>query len=136
LFSISFFYTTGRLGNRGSVLCRGKRFVSSAQRLDRLWGPPTLIQWGSEVKRPEHEADHSASSGSQVMNAWSFTSTAHIFMTSFLIKHKENLIFTFPAFLQFSSGLIFFSSSHYHLPFLFILLCYFIPFLLSLFRSS
>jgi hypothetical protein len=35
-----------RLDGRGLIPGRGKRFLSSPQRSDRLWGPPSLLSNG------------------------------------------------------------------------------------------
>jgi hypothetical protein len=35
-----------RLDGRGSIPVRGKKFLSSPQRPDRLWGPPSLLSDG------------------------------------------------------------------------------------------
>jgi hypothetical protein len=59
--------------------------------------PP--IQWvpGASslgVKRPGREVDHSAPSGAEVKNAWSYTSTPqYVFMAGCLVKHRNNFIF-------------------------------------------
>jgi hypothetical protein len=55
------------IGVRGSVPVRGKTFISSAKRSDRLWGwlIEAPVQWVSEDisagrKRSVRETDHSA----------------------------------------------------------------------------
>jgi hypothetical protein len=61
--------------------------------------PP--IQWmpGSlslGVKWLRHEADHSPPSSAEVKNASSYISTPqYIFMASCLVKHRDNITFTF-----------------------------------------
>jgi hypothetical protein len=45
-----------------SILDRGKRFMSSPKRPDRLWGPPSVLHNGTRalflgVKRQGHEAE-------------------------------------------------------------------------------
>jgi hypothetical protein len=46
---------------RSSILGRRKRFFSSPQRLDRLWGQLSLLTNGySGVQRPRRESDHSS----------------------------------------------------------------------------
>jgi len=60
------------------------------------------------VKRPGREADHSPPSSAEVKNAWIYTSTTHtsswrgaqsrtgyVFMTWYLVKHRDNFTFTF-----------------------------------------
>jgi hypothetical protein len=60
-----------------------------------------LIQWVPRalslgVKRPGHEAGHSAPSSAEVKNAWSYTSTPqYALMACCLVKHRDNFTFTF-----------------------------------------
>jgi len=47
-----------------------------------------------DVKRPEREADHSASSSAEVKILWAFISTPqYVFMAWCLIKHTDNFSF-------------------------------------------
>jgi hypothetical protein len=55
---------------------------------DRLWDPPSLLfskcwaLYTLALKPPECKADHSSSSGAEVKNEWSYTSTSpYAFMT-------------------------------------------------------
>jgi hypothetical protein len=86
-------------------------FSSTASR--PTLGAPHPHPVGFRGKALGREADHSAPFSAKVMNAWSCTSTSHIFMSSCLIKHKDNFIVTFSAFPIFSSG--FSSSSEFSL---------------------
>jgi hypothetical protein len=46
----TFPYCSGLLMSRGSIPGRSKRFISSTQRSDRLWGPPSvLVNWDWEL---------------------------------------------------------------------------------------
>jgi hypothetical protein len=61
---------------------------------------PASCQMGTEglyagVKRPGREAHHSLPSSAKVKNAWSYTSTQHIFMAWGLVKQRDNFTFTF-----------------------------------------
>jgi hypothetical protein len=61
------------MDRQGSTLGRVKRFFSSPQRPDRLWGAPSLLSSGyrgrfSGCKRPEREADDSPPSSSEIKN--------------------------------------------------------------------
>jgi hypothetical protein len=62
------------LDGRGSFPGRGKRFVSSPQRPDRLWGPPSHLTNGYRgafslvVKRPGSKADYSPPSSVEIKN--------------------------------------------------------------------
>jgi hypothetical protein len=57
------------VGYSCSVTGRDKIFVFIPQRLDRLWGPPSLLCSGYRgVKRPKSEADHSHASSAEVKN--------------------------------------------------------------------
>jgi hypothetical protein len=63
-------------GRPGFVSRQGRIFVF-AQRPYRLWVPPRLLSRGyrvpsSEVKRPEHENNHSPPFSAEVKNAWSY----------------------------------------------------------------
>jgi hypothetical protein len=61
--------------------------------------PP--IQWvpgaiSLGVKRPGREADHLPPSSAEVKSTWSYTSTPqYAFMAWSLVKHRDNLTFTF-----------------------------------------
>jgi hypothetical protein len=60
-----------RLDGRGSILGRGKVFISTSQNPDRLWDPFSFLSDGYQgfspgVKRPEHEADHPYTSSAEV----------------------------------------------------------------------
>lgn len=64
------------LEGRGSIPGRGKRFFSTLQRSDLLWGPAYPVAIGGyfpEVKRPERKADHSPSSSDEVNNSEAIT---------------------------------------------------------------
>jgi hypothetical protein len=81
----------------GLILGRGKGLF--AQRLDRVWGLPSLLSNGYQglfppgIKRQGREADHSSASNDEDMNASSSTSTSpYVFMEWCLIKNKEILI--------------------------------------------
>jgi len=52
---------SGWQNNRGLILCRGENDISSPKRLDLHWGQHSLLlnAVSPEVKRLEHEADHS-----------------------------------------------------------------------------
>jgi hypothetical protein len=57
----------------GSISGRGKRFLSTPQRPDRLWGSASYLthtNWDISpgVKRPRREADHSPASSARVKN--------------------------------------------------------------------
>jgi hypothetical protein len=63
------------LDDRGSIPGRGKRFYSSPLHPDRLWFPPILLSNGYrgvlylEVKRSDHDADHSPPYAGKVKNS-------------------------------------------------------------------
>jgi hypothetical protein len=64
-----------RLGDRGSIAGRGKRFFSTPQRADRFWGPHSLLSNGYArgapspwVNRPGREANHSPPPSAEVKN--------------------------------------------------------------------
>jgi hypothetical protein len=54
--------------------CGSKRFFSSSEHLDQLWGPPSLLVKGYQglftlgIKRLGHEADHSPTSSVEIKN--------------------------------------------------------------------
>jgi hypothetical protein len=75
------------------VPSRGRFFCFSSSSALGPTQPP--IQWvpgalSPDVKRLEREADHSPSSGAEVKNAWSYTSTPH-FMAWCLVKYRIRL---------------------------------------------
>jgi hypothetical protein len=55
--------TSYALNGRGSILGKGKNFISTPQRPDQLWGPtsPKSVPGAlpHELKRPGRKADHS-----------------------------------------------------------------------------
>jgi hypothetical protein len=63
-----------RLGGRGSIPGRGKRFFSNPQRLDRLWGPPSILCNGylglfyPGANWQGRKADHSPPSTAEIKN--------------------------------------------------------------------
>jgi hypothetical protein len=72
----------GLMNGRGSIPGRGKRFLSSLQRPDRLWGPPSLLSNGYRrlspgIKRPRREADRSPPSSAQVKNGEAVSPLLH-----------------------------------------------------------
>jgi hypothetical protein len=80
---------------QGSNPGRGKIIFSIAKRPDHLWGPPNFLfnsYQGSflELKRPEHEVDHSFQSNAEVKNKWSSTSTS---LTRLHGADRENFVF-------------------------------------------
>jgi hypothetical protein len=68
--------TDCEMDGRGSTPGTGKRFLSSPQRPDRLWGPPNPLSNGYRgaispgVKRQGSKADHSSQSRSRVMELY------------------------------------------------------------------
>jgi hypothetical protein len=60
-----------------------EKFFSSPPRLDRFWGPPSLLYNGYQgdfsagIERSGREADHSPSA--EVNNEWNYNSTPHKF---------------------------------------------------------
>jgi hypothetical protein len=47
------------------------------------------------VQRPGREADHSPPPDAEVKNSWTYiTSSLYVFMACYLVKHRDNLIFT------------------------------------------
>jgi TM2 domain-containing membrane protein YozV len=66
----------------GWIPGRGKKYLSSLQRPDRLWGPTS--QWvpgthSPRVKRPVLEADHAPSSSAEVKNGGAILPHSHTF---------------------------------------------------------
>jgi hypothetical protein len=56
---------------------QSKKFLSSSQRSDRLWGIPNLLSTGTgcsfpKVKRLGREAGHSTPSSAEIKYAWKF----------------------------------------------------------------
>jgi hypothetical protein len=57
---------------RGGVrILAGRRFVSSPQHSDRLWGQPSLLSkgflwWGEGLKRPGRQTDQSPATSAEV----------------------------------------------------------------------
>jgi hypothetical protein len=50
--------------------------LSSPRRLDRIWGPPSLLSNGLPgVKRPVRDAEHSPPTSAEVKKTWIYTST-------------------------------------------------------------
>jgi len=91
----------------GSIPGRGWEYFSSPPRLDRLWGPPSLLSngyqgffpWG--VTRPGRETDNLPPSSAEVKNAWSYPSTSqYAFMAYCSIKGSTGT--TLPLEIQVS----------------------------------
>jgi hypothetical protein len=68
-------YSVGlRTGNPGFHTRQGQEILSSSQRPDRPWGPPSLLSnwyrgdFSLEVKRPGRAAYHSTPSSAEVKN--------------------------------------------------------------------
>jgi hypothetical protein len=85
----------------GSRQGQWRGLFPSQPRPDRLWDPPSLLSNGylgtpsPGVKWPGHENDHLPPSRAKVKNAWNYTSTPqYVFMTSYLVKHRDNFILT------------------------------------------
>jgi hypothetical protein len=66
----------------------------------RLWDYPISYPVGNRafvpgIKLPEREADHLLPFNAEVVNAWGYTSIhLYVFMTWWLIKHRDRLTFT------------------------------------------
>jgi hypothetical protein len=66
---------------------------SSPQSSDRLWDLPSLLFNGYRaltlgVRGRGREADHAPSA--EIKNLWSCTSPPYVFMTWYLVKHRDN----------------------------------------------
>jgi hypothetical protein len=79
---------------------RGKRFFSSPQRPDRLWGPTQRTnQWVPEaflleVQRPGREADHSPPCSAMSRTVKLYTSNSpYAFLEWCLINHGQLYVF-------------------------------------------
>jgi len=80
---------------QGLNSCQSKRFFSSPEYPDQLWGPFSLLFNGylgslPEVKRPECEINHSSPSSAEVKNKWCYTSTSPICLQG---VYRENFTF-------------------------------------------
>ena len=77
---------------RGSNSGRGKKFFSSPEHPDMLWGPPSLGYRDSSprVKWQGHEVYHSPSTSVKVKNGWSYICTPPIYLHG---VEKENFTF-------------------------------------------
>jgi hypothetical protein len=74
-------------------------FLAPTSRL-ALGPTQTPIEWVLGIKQPAYGADPSPPSSAEVKNAWSCTSTPQYVMAWCLVKHRDNLIFTFTALLK------------------------------------
>jgi hypothetical protein len=89
------------LDGRGSISDRGKRFLSSPQRPDRLWDPPSLLSNCSlGGKAPGIWSYHSPSSSVEVKNGAAILPLPDMssWRDAWLIKHRDN--FTLPLHLR------------------------------------
>jgi hypothetical protein len=92
-------FPSKRNHRRGPIPGTGKIYFLFATASRTSLGPTYPIQWvpgapSLEVKRPEHEADHSPPSITEVKNVWSYTSTSpYVFMAWYLVKHKDKFTF-------------------------------------------
>jgi hypothetical protein len=86
---------------RGSIPGRDKRFFSTLQRPDRLWGPPSLVSYGYRrllprgyssrgVKRTTHLHQMPRSRMMEL-----YLTPPYVFMAQCLIKHRDNSTFLF-----------------------------------------
>jgi len=86
---------------RGSNSFMDKKISSSSQRLDRLWGPSSLLFNGylgySGVRRLGHEADHSPPTRDDVRNTWSCTPLP---LCAFMRWTRTTLHLSLPLFLS------------------------------------
>jgi len=65
---------------RGSIPCKGERYLSSPKRPEQLWGPPSLLSLG--IKREGREVGPSPPTSTEVKDEWSCTSNLpYVFMT-------------------------------------------------------
>jgi hypothetical protein len=87
------------LDGRGSIYGSDKRFLSTPQRRERLWGPPASSLMGtgvsfSGVKRPRIEADYSPPSTAEAKNGRAIPPLPYAFMAWCLIKPRDSFTFT------------------------------------------
>jgi len=69
-----------------------------------LYLPP--IQWVG-VKRPGREADHVPPSSAEVESAWNCTTTSpYVFMTLYLVKHRDNFTLLYFTLLYLKSSVL------------------------------
>jgi hypothetical protein len=65
----------------GVRVLMGARIITSLCRQDHLWGPPNHLSseyrglFSPGVEEPEHEADHSPLTSTEVKKMWIYTST-------------------------------------------------------------
>jgi hypothetical protein len=76
---------------------QGRDIFSTAQIPDRIWGPSSLLSNGYRgLLTHDCVTDHTLPSNTEVKNVRKHTSTSPwIFLTLYLIKHKNNLTFAF-----------------------------------------
>jgi hypothetical protein len=102
------------LDGRDSIPGRGKRFFSTLQRPDPLWGSPSLLPKGTGDSFPGSKATGAwnlpLSSSAEVKNGGAIPPLSHTssWRDACLIKRADNLIFISPIVLiLFSTGKIF-----------------------------
>jgi len=76
----------------GVRLPAGAGLFPSPPRPNQLWSPRNCVSngyWGLfRSKTAGSHIDHSPQSSAEVKNAWSYTSTPHVFMTWCFVKHR------------------------------------------------
>jgi hypothetical protein len=86
-----------RAGRSGVRILVGSKRCFSSPKVQRPWGPPSLLLNGyqrsfSEIQQPEHEVSHSPLATAEIRNEWSYTSSPsicpHGVERETLLRHK------------------------------------------------